>query len=86
MGLYAGELLLKTKKHYNLYDLAKEISFLNRLLARNYFEKIDLFISDISHSYNLIAVRQVVTNLSVCRFTASNLFKKLISFAKSYKL
>ena len=27
--------MIKTIKHYNLYDLAKEISFLNRLLAVN---------------------------------------------------
>ena len=57
--------MIKTIKHDNLYELASEVGILDRLLARNDFEKIDLFISDFSHSDNSISVRQAVKNLSI---------------------
>ena len=38
MGWYSGEYgVTKTIKHDHLYYFAKEINFLNRLQARNYF-------------------------------------------------
>ena len=57
--------MIKTIKHDNLYELASEVGILEKLLARNDFEKIDLHISNFEHPSNSITVRQAVTKLSI---------------------